>query len=85
MKLQAVRSDNLQLVTEVLESLNDLSAEDSAAAELAGILQEPHFQVTLKLSSHFILTLRALGGRRDGQADSLDDPFVGGHVRGVCG
>lgn len=43
-KLQAVRDDNIQLVTEILSSLGDLSDKNSAAAELAKILQEPHFQ-----------------------------------------
>lgn len=80
-----MRSNNVQLVTEVLDSLNNLSGKDSAAAELAGILQEPHFKVILKLSFHFILTLRVAGGLQDGQADFLDDPFVGVCVRGVCG
>ncbi|XP_071388918.1 MAGUK p55 subfamily member 6a isoform X1 [Centroberyx affinis] len=43
-KLQAVRDNNLQLVTEILDSLNNLAEKDSTAAELAKILQEPHFQ-----------------------------------------
>lgn len=43
-KLQAVRDDNIQLVTDILSSLGDLSENNSAAAELAKILQEPHFQ-----------------------------------------
>lgn len=43
-KLQAVRDDNIQLVTEILSSLGDLSEKNSAASELAKILQEPHFQ-----------------------------------------
>lgn len=45
-KLQAVRNNNIQLVLEVLDSLNNLSGKDAAAAaELATILQEPHFKV----------------------------------------
>uniref|UniRef100_A0AAQ5Z3F1 Membrane protein, palmitoylated 6a (MAGUK p55 subfamily member 6) n=1 Tax=Amphiprion ocellaris TaxID=80972 RepID=A0AAQ5Z3F1_AMPOC len=43
-KLQAVRDDNVQLVTEILDSLNVLPEKDAAAAELARILQEPHFK-----------------------------------------
>ncbi|XP_042280977.1 MAGUK p55 subfamily member 6a isoform X2 [Thunnus albacares] len=43
-KLQAVRDDNVQLVTEILDSLNNLPEKDAAAAELAKILQEPHFK-----------------------------------------
>ncbi|XP_061572666.1 MAGUK p55 subfamily member 6a [Cololabis saira] len=43
-KLQAVRDNNVQLVAEILESLNLLQEKDAAAAELARILQEPHFK-----------------------------------------
>ncbi|XP_033495482.1 MAGUK p55 subfamily member 6a isoform X3 [Epinephelus lanceolatus] len=43
-KLKAVRDDNVQLVTEILDSLNNLPQKDDAAAELAKILQEPHFK-----------------------------------------
>lgn len=43
-KLEAVRDDNIQLVTDILSSLGDLSEKNVAAAELAKILQEPHFQ-----------------------------------------
>uniref|UniRef100_A0A8C4GUJ3 Protein associated with LIN7 2, MAGUK p55 family member a n=1 Tax=Dicentrarchus labrax TaxID=13489 RepID=A0A8C4GUJ3_DICLA len=43
-KLQAVRDDNVQLVTEILDSLNNLPEKDAAVAELAKILQEPHFK-----------------------------------------
>uniref|UniRef100_A0AAQ4PMW6 Protein associated with LIN7 2, MAGUK p55 family member a n=1 Tax=Gasterosteus aculeatus aculeatus TaxID=481459 RepID=A0AAQ4PMW6_GASAC len=43
-KLKAVREDNVQLVTEILDSLNNLPEEDVAAAELVKILQEPHFK-----------------------------------------
>uniref|UniRef100_A0A8D3BEH4 Protein associated with LIN7 2, MAGUK p55 family member a n=1 Tax=Scophthalmus maximus TaxID=52904 RepID=A0A8D3BEH4_SCOMX len=42
-KLQAVRDDNVLLVTEIVDSLNNLPEKDAAAAELAKILQEPHF------------------------------------------
>lgn len=55
-KLQAVRNNNVQLVLEVLDSLNSLSGKDAAAAELARILQEPHFKVSLSLSSDFTPT-----------------------------
>lgn len=80
-----MRNNNVQLVTEVLDSLNILSGEDGAAAELAGILREPHFKVILKLSSHFILTSRLPSGLQDRRAACLHDPFVGVRVRGVCG
>uniref|UniRef100_A0A671UY19 Protein associated with LIN7 2, MAGUK p55 family member a n=1 Tax=Sparus aurata TaxID=8175 RepID=A0A671UY19_SPAAU len=43
-KLKAVRDDNVQLVTEILDSLNNLPEKDAAVAELAKILQEPHFK-----------------------------------------
>lgn len=45
-KLQAVRDDNVQLVTEILDSLNNLREKDAAVVELAKILQEPHFKVS---------------------------------------
>lgn len=45
-KLQAVQSDNVQLVTEILESLKNLQETDAAIAELTKILQEPHFKVS---------------------------------------
>lgn len=45
-KLQAVQSDNVQLVTEILESLKNLQETDAAVAELTKILQEPHFKVS---------------------------------------
>lgn len=44
-KLQAVRDNNVQLVAEILDSLNNLPEKDAATAELAKILQEPHFKV----------------------------------------
>uniref|UniRef100_A0A1A8KYY5 Membrane protein, palmitoylated 6a (MAGUK p55 subfamily member 6) n=2 Tax=Nothobranchius pienaari TaxID=704102 RepID=A0A1A8KYY5_9TELE len=43
-KLEAVRDDNVQLVAEILDSLNMLLGKNLAATELARILQEPHFQ-----------------------------------------
>lgn len=43
-KLQAVRDDNVQLVTEILDSLNNLREKDASVVELAKILQEPHFK-----------------------------------------
>lgn len=45
-KLQAVQSDNVQLITEILESLKNLQETDAAVAELTKILQEPHFKVS---------------------------------------
>lgn len=50
MKLQAVQDNNVQLVTEILESLNLLPEKDASADELARILQEPHFKVLKFLS-----------------------------------
>uniref|UniRef100_A0A8C9XL12 Protein associated with LIN7 2, MAGUK p55 family member a n=1 Tax=Sander lucioperca TaxID=283035 RepID=A0A8C9XL12_SANLU len=43
-KLKAVQDNNVQLVTEILNSLNNLPEKDAAAAELIRILQEPHFK-----------------------------------------
>ncbi|XP_041844768.1 MAGUK p55 subfamily member 6a [Melanotaenia boesemani] len=43
-KLEAVRDDNVQLVAEILDSLNKLAEKDAPAAELVRILQEPHFK-----------------------------------------
>ncbi|XP_068611993.1 MAGUK p55 subfamily member 6a [Brachionichthys hirsutus] len=42
--LQAVRTANVQLVAEILDSLNNLPEKDAAVAELAEILQEPRFK-----------------------------------------
>lgn len=60
MTLKAVQDDNVQLVTEILDSLNDRTENDAAAAELAKILQEPHFKVlfdifAMLLSHPFII------------------------------
>jgi len=44
-KLEAVRDNNLELVQEILRDLAELAEQSSTAAELARILQEPHFQV----------------------------------------
>lgn len=44
-KLEAVRDNNLELVQEILRDLAQLAEQSSTAAELARILQEPHFQV----------------------------------------
>lgn len=44
-KLEAVRDDNVQLISEILDSLNKLTEKDAATVELTHILQEPHFQV----------------------------------------
>uniref|UniRef100_A0AAX7TIJ1 Membrane protein, palmitoylated 6a (MAGUK p55 subfamily member 6) n=1 Tax=Astatotilapia calliptera TaxID=8154 RepID=A0AAX7TIJ1_ASTCA len=46
--LQAVRDDNVQLVTEILDALNNLTDKDAAAAELVKILQEPHFKCLIE-------------------------------------
>uniref|UniRef100_A0A8D0H337 MAGUK p55 scaffold protein 2 n=1 Tax=Sphenodon punctatus TaxID=8508 RepID=A0A8D0H337_SPHPU len=47
-KLEAVRDNNLELVQEILKDLSHVTQQDSAAAELAHILQEPHFQSLLE-------------------------------------
>ncbi|XP_076791849.1 MAGUK p55 subfamily member 2 isoform X1 [Arvicanthis niloticus] len=47
-KLEAVRDNNLELVHEILQDLAELAEQSSTAAELARILQEPHFQSLLE-------------------------------------
>ncbi|KAM6175822.1 MAGUK p55 subfamily member 2 isoform 1-T1 [Erethizon dorsatum] len=47
-KLEAVRDNNLELVREILRDLAQLAERSSPAAELARILQEPHFQSLLE-------------------------------------
>ncbi|XP_037000571.1 MAGUK p55 subfamily member 2 isoform X1 [Artibeus jamaicensis] len=47
-KLEAVRDNNLELVQEILRDLAQLAERSSTAAELARILQEPHFQSLLE-------------------------------------
>ncbi|KAM9654729.1 MAGUK p55 subfamily member 2 isoform 3-T3 [Morphnus guianensis] len=47
-KLEAVRDNNLELVQEILRDIGHLARQDSAAAELARILREPHFQSLLE-------------------------------------
>ncbi|KAK7802215.1 hypothetical protein U0070_008755 [Myodes glareolus] len=47
-KLEAVRDNNLELVQEILRDLAQLAEQSSSAAELARILQEPHFQSLLE-------------------------------------
>ncbi|KAG8140145.1 hypothetical protein E2320_002877 [Naja naja] len=44
-KLEAVRDNNLELVQEILKDITHIAQQDSTAAELARILQEPHFQL----------------------------------------
>lgn len=44
-KLEAVGDNNVELVQEILRDIGRLARQDSAAAELARILREPHFQV----------------------------------------
>ena len=44
-QLQAVGDNNVQLISDILESLNSLAEKDAGAAELTKILCEPHFQV----------------------------------------
>ncbi|XP_041726371.1 protein PALS2 isoform X2 [Coregonus clupeaformis] len=43
-KLEAVRDNNQQLISEILDSITGLSGRDASAEELANILQEPHFK-----------------------------------------
>ncbi|XP_061632547.1 MAGUK p55 subfamily member 6a isoform X1 [Phyllopteryx taeniolatus] len=43
-KLEAVRDDNVQLISEILDALNKLPEKDAATAELTQILGEPHFK-----------------------------------------
>uniref|UniRef100_A0AAY4A2R3 Membrane palmitoylated protein 2 n=1 Tax=Denticeps clupeoides TaxID=299321 RepID=A0AAY4A2R3_9TELE len=47
-KLEAVRDNNLQLVSEILTDLSGLTVRDDSAAELSSILKEPHFQSLLE-------------------------------------
>ncbi|XP_064380637.1 MAGUK p55 subfamily member 2 isoform X4 [Dromaius novaehollandiae] len=47
-KLEAVRDNNVELVQEILRDLGRLARPDGAAAELARILREPHFQSLLE-------------------------------------
>ncbi|NXJ13253.1 MPP2 protein, partial [Odontophorus gujanensis] len=47
-KLEAVRDNNVELVQEILCDIGHLVQQDSAAAELACILREPHFQSLLE-------------------------------------
>ncbi|XP_078715724.1 protein PALS2-like isoform X3 [Lampetra fluviatilis] len=46
-KLEAVSENNLELVQEILEDISPMTERDNSAAELATILQEPHFQSLL--------------------------------------
>ncbi|XP_023612631.1 MAGUK p55 subfamily member 2 isoform X3 [Myotis lucifugus] len=52
-KLEAVRDNNLELVQEILRDLAQLAEQSSTAAELARILQEPHFQVSSRLGCNW--------------------------------
>ncbi|NXX14160.1 MPP2 protein, partial [Podargus strigoides] len=47
-KLEAVRANNVALVQDILGDIGALAPRDSAAAELARILREPHFQSLLE-------------------------------------
>ncbi|ELK12589.1 MAGUK p55 subfamily member 6 [Pteropus alecto] len=47
-KLEAVSDNNLELVNEILEDITPLINVDENAAELVGILKEPHFQSLLE-------------------------------------
>lgn len=50
-KLEAVSDNNLELVNEILEDITPLINVDENAAELVGILKEPHFQVNFSYHS----------------------------------
>ena len=54
-----MRDDNVQLVTEILDSLQNMPEKDAAAAELLKILQEPNFKVSK--TSFFLYTIGACG------------------------
>uniref|UniRef100_A0AAR2LF09 Membrane protein, palmitoylated 6a (MAGUK p55 subfamily member 6) n=1 Tax=Pygocentrus nattereri TaxID=42514 RepID=A0AAR2LF09_PYGNA len=43
-KLEAVRKNNVELVTEILSDISVLADRNDSAAELSKILKEPHFQ-----------------------------------------
>ncbi|KAL0172658.1 hypothetical protein M9458_032969, partial [Cirrhinus mrigala] len=43
-KLEAVQSNNVELVSEILSDMSSLTTRDESAAELCKILKEPHFQ-----------------------------------------
>ncbi|NWQ83959.1 MPP2 protein, partial [Columbina picui] len=47
-KLEAVGDNNVELVQEILRDIGQLARQDGAAAELARILREPHFQSLLE-------------------------------------
>ncbi|XP_067305189.1 MAGUK p55 subfamily member 6a isoform X2 [Pseudorasbora parva] len=47
-KLEAVQSNNVELVSEILSDMNILISQDESAAELSKILKEPHFQSLLE-------------------------------------
>ncbi|CAB1333886.1 unnamed protein product, partial [Coregonus sp. 'balchen'] len=49
-KLEAVRENNQQLISEILDSITGLSGRDASAEELANILQEPHFKAHDKVA-----------------------------------
>lgn len=48
-KLEAVRNNNVELVSEILSDISGLAEHNDSAAELSKILKEPHFQVTMTL------------------------------------
>ncbi|KAI2655481.1 MAGUK p55 subfamily member 2 [Labeo rohita] len=47
-KLEAVQSNNVELVSEILSDMSSLTTRDESAAELCKILKEPHFQSLLE-------------------------------------
>ncbi|CAB1333889.1 unnamed protein product [Coregonus sp. 'balchen'] len=62
-KLEAVRDNNQQLISEILDSITGLSGRDASAEELANILQEPHFKgVTFRVDRGELVIARILHG-----------------------
>ncbi|XP_073091769.1 MAGUK p55 subfamily member 2 isoform X6 [Manis javanica] len=82
-KLEAVRDNNLELVQEILRDLAQLAEQSSTAAELARILQEPHFQgVTFRVEGGELVIARILHGGMVAQQGLL---HVGDIIKEVNG
>ncbi|KAL2083830.1 hypothetical protein ACEWY4_019348 [Coilia grayii] len=59
-KLEAVRANNLALVTDILCDMSSLASRDDSAAELSRILTEPHFKSLLE--AHDMVASKCYGG-----------------------
>ncbi|XP_058533986.1 protein PALS2 isoform X4 [Ochotona princeps] len=82
-KLEAVSDNNLELVNEILEDISPLISVDENAAELAGILREPHFQgVTFRVENNDLVIARILHG---GMIDRQGLLHVGDIIKEVNG